>query len=402
MSATRLDQARSPLRLAIVIPRYGTTIVGGAELHARLLAQHLSAAGHAVDVLTTCAVSHYTWHNELPAGPVQDGAIVVRRFPVDERDPGVHAELEGAIVRGLPLSREEERLWLRNGVASSAMEEELEREGDRYDYVLAMPYLFGTTYFAYAANPERTLLIPCLHDEPYARLRVVADMLRGARGVLFNAQPEAELGTRLSGSVPRQAIVGLGFEPEEPADTAAFRRRHNLDGPFVLAVGRREGGKNTPLLFEYFLRYKERHPGALRLVSAGSGDVPVPKRPDMVDLRPDWSERDAMYRASTVFCQPSVNESLSIVMMQAWLAQRPVLVHTGGVVTRDHCVRSNGGLWFSNYAEFESTLDRLLADPELRAGLGSNGSAYVRTTYSWEAVLARFEAAAYEWLTEAA
>lgn len=402
MSARRLGQARPPLRLAIVIPRYGATIVGGAEFHARQLARHLAAAGHAVEVLTTCAVSHYTWRNELPAGPEQDGAILVRRFAVDQRDPGVHAELEGAIVGGLPLSREEERLWLRNGVASSAMEEELERAGDRYDYVLAMPYLFGTTYFAYAANPGRTLLIPCLHDEPYARLRVVADMLRGTHGVLFNAHPEAELGTRLGGTLPRQAVVGVGFEAEEAADTAAFRRRHDLDGPFVLAVGRREGGKNTPLLFEYFLRYKERHPGALRLVSAGSGDVPVPKRPDVIDLRPDWSERDAMYRASTVFCQPSVNESLSIVMMQAWLAERPVLVHAAGAVTRDHCVRSNGGLWFSSYAEFEGTLDRLLADPDLRAGLGSNGSAYVRSTYSWEAVLGRFEAAAYQWLTEAA
>jgi glycosyltransferase involved in cell wall biosynthesis len=392
----------SPLRLGLVVPRYGPALVGGAELHARQLAQRLAGAGHAVDVLTTCALDHYTWRNELPAGTERDGGVVVRRFPVDERDLGLHQALERAIVGGFGLSREEERLWLRHGVASAAMEDELDAAGDRYDYVLAMPYLFGTTYFAVATRPERTLLIPCLHDEPYAHLGFVAEMLTAARGVLFNTHPEAALGLRLSGGLNRHAIVGLGFEGNGSADPSAFRRRHKLHGPFLLAVGRREGGKNTPLLFDYFLRYKQRRPGELRLVSAGTGDVPVPRRSDVVDLRPDWAERDAMYRASTVVCQPSVNESLSIVMMQAWLAERPLLVHADGSVTRDHCERSHGGLWFGNYAEFEATLDRLTGDAGLREALGANGSAYVRREYSWEAVLRRFERAAYDWRADAA
>lgn len=391
------------LRLAMVVPRFGADILGGAEMHARQLAERLAGAGHAVDVLTTCAVDHYTWANALPAGAERVGALTVRRYPADRRDPGIHGELERAIVEGYRLSREEERLWMRHGVSSSAMEDDLADAGDRYDAVLAMPYLFGTTYFAYEARPERFLAIPCLHDEPYARLGIVADMLTGARGVLFNAYPEAALAGRLAGREPdRWTVVGLGFEAEGAGDAEAWRRRHGIEGPFILSVGRREGGKNLPLLVDHFVRYKHRRPGDLRLVQAGSGDFKLPRRPDVIDLAFDRREREAMYRACTVLCQPSVNESLSIVMMQAWLAERPVLVHAAGAVTRDHCERSNGGLWFATYAEFEAVVDRLVADAGLRAALGRNGRRYVGERYSWEAVLSRFDDAARTWLGSAA
>ena len=387
----------------MVVPRYGRTILGGAEMHGRQLAEKLAGAGHSVDVLTTCAADHYTWANTLPAGVERDGDLTIRRYPVDARDKGIHGELERAITLGYPLSRDEERLWMRHGVASTAMEDDLGAHGDRYDAILAMPYLFGTTYFAWEARPERSLVIPCLHDESYARLAIVADMLRGARGVLFNAHPEAALAQELAGGIDRWTLVGLGFEPDPPGDPAAFRARHGLgQAPFILSVGRREGGKNIPLLLEYFVQYKRLRGGDLRLLQAGSGDVLLPKRPDVVDLKPDWTQRDAMYRACTIFCQPSVNESLSIVMMQAWLAERPVLSHGRGAVTRDHCERANGGLWFSNYAEFEAVVDRLLADADLARTLGRNGRAYVRKTYSWEAVLARFDDAVAAWLEPAA
>ena len=75
------------MKLAIVVQRYGADINGGAELHARYLAEHL--APHAsVRVLTTCARDYVTWKNELPAGVEQVNGITVRRFPVaHERNP---------------------------------------------------------------------------------------------------------------------------------------------------------------------------------------------------------------------------------------------------------------------------------------------------------------------------
>jgi glycosyltransferase involved in cell wall biosynthesis len=374
-------------------------VFGGAELLARWFAHHLAEAGHEVDVLTTCALDHTSWRNALPPGVERDGAVTVRRFLVDDREVKVHGELERAVNAGLKLSREEELLWMRNGVASAAMEDELASKGQRYDLVFALPYLFGTTYFAVEACAGRAVLIPCLHDEPYAYLGLMREMFANAGAVMFNSQPESDLGRRLAPGIARSAVVGVGFDPPAGADAAGFLRRHRLGQPLLLYAGRREAGKNVPELIEYFVRYKERRGGDLQLALAGSGDVPLPRRPDVVDLTIDWqTEREALYRAATVVCQPSRNESFSIVLMQAWLAERPVVVHSNGAVTRFHCERSNGGLWYTTYAEFEEVMDRLLADESLRAALGRSGRRFVESEYSWPAVIGRFEQAAYSWV----
>jgi len=293
---------------------------------------------------------------------------------------------------------EEELLWLRHGVSSSAMEEYLASSPTRYDVVLAMPYLFGTTYFASVAAASPFVVIPCLHDEAYARLAFVRSMLENATGVLFNAHPESDLGLRLAPEIARWEVVGMGFDPDPPQPPSVFRSKHGVEGPILLYVGRREGGKNTPLLIDHFMRYKHRRAGSdLQLVLVGSGE-PVPKHPAIHAIEIDWSYRDSMYRAATIFCQPSTNESLSIVVMQAWLAQRAVVVHADCAVTVDHCRRSNGGVWFRSYAEFEAIVDRLVGDEPLRRTLGESGRRWVGETYSWESVLDRFDRAVGSWV----
>ena len=74
---------RSPgvVKVAVVVQRYGAEINGGAELHARYVAEHL--ARHVeVEVLTTCARDYISWANEYPAGASREGAVHVHRFPV--------------------------------------------------------------------------------------------------------------------------------------------------------------------------------------------------------------------------------------------------------------------------------------------------------------------------------
>ena len=69
------------MKVAVVVQRYGADISGGAELHARYIAERL--ARHAdVEVLTTCARDYLTWRNELPRGEEQIHDVRVRRFPV--------------------------------------------------------------------------------------------------------------------------------------------------------------------------------------------------------------------------------------------------------------------------------------------------------------------------------
>lgn len=382
-------------RLGVVVPRFGDQIWGGAELHGRWLADRLSQAGHEVDVFTTCAVDHRTWRNELPAGTEKYKGLRVRRFPISDRDLGIHGELDRAISSGFRLSPEEELLWLRHGPTSVAMEEELSARGEDYDAILALPYLFGTTYFAFAACPSKAVIIPCLHDEPFAYFGFVREMLAGACGLLFNTNAEAMIAQRIVGRLAPWGIVGVGLDT--PHDRRR-RRRSKLPQPSILYVGRRESGKNTPLLIDYFVRYKKRRTSQLFLAFAGSGD-PVPNRPDVVETKLDWKSPLDVFASATIACQPSVNESLSIVLLEGWQAERPALVHGSCDVTREHCERSNAGLWFSSYAEFEEVVDRLLGSEELRRVLAHNGRAYVEREYSWTAVLDRFHASMQDVLT---
>lgn len=106
-------------KLAVVLPRYGASLGGGAEALARSLVLDIvgkTVAGpefaDCVEVWTTCARDHRTWANELPAGATTEDGVVVRRFPVDERDVSVFIAAEQKMASGLKLSVEEQLDWL--------------------------------------------------------------------------------------------------------------------------------------------------------------------------------------------------------------------------------------------------------------------------------------------------
>ena len=380
------------LRLAFVVPRYGADVVGGAETLVRGLAEHLAASGSVVEVLTTCARDHLSWKNVLPAGASREGGVTVRRFPVRLRDARRHAWLQQRILRGSRLRPSEEARWAEESVGSTALFDHLTRHGSEYDLVCFAPYLFGTTLCGVPLVPGRAVLIPCLHDEPFAHLGVVRDTFQACRGFIFNSPPEAALAEKLYGIGDRPAgIVGLGFDRPLPANPAAFRRRHGLEGPLLFYLGRKEVGKNVPLLIEYVLRYRASRGPGLTLVLAGEGPVtPPPGTPGVRDLGYlDAAQKAAAYAAATVVCQPSVNESFSIVLMESWLAGTPVLVHGRCPVTTHHVFRAGGGLAFEDFYEFAEALDLLLEDADRRRRLGSQGRTYVEATYSWPAVTAR-------------
>ena len=83
---------------------------------------------------------------------------------------------------------------------------------------------------------------------------------------------------------------------------------------------------------------------------------------------------------------PSFYESLSMVTLEAWALGRPVLANARCEVLKGQCLRSNGGLYYENYAEFREALRLLLDSPRLRAGLGENGRAYFCANYTWDII----------------
>lgn len=380
--------------IAFVSPRFaeGAT-VGGAETLLRELARQAQAAGRRVTFLATCAVNHFTWANERPAGCAQREGLEVRSFPVDEdRDAGTFLRIQSTISSGAPVSASDQRLWMKHSVNSRALIEHLEQEGDRYDRIVLGPYLFGLVFHAAQVHPHKSLLVPCLHDEPFAYQAVMREMFDAVAGCLFNTEPEQNLARRLF-QLPEDygRVVGMGLDPFDPPGQAPAGLQ-GLGAPYVLYCGRREPLKGTPLILDYMETFRERTGTDLKVVFTGSGPVePSPAlAPHVVDLGfVSEDDKQAAMAGATAFIHPSVNESLGIVLLESWLARTPALVHAAGEVLTWQCRSSGGGLWFRNYPEFEEELLLLCRQPELRKAMGEAGRAYVELQYAWPAVRQR-------------
>jgi len=388
-----------------VIPWYGTHIPGGAEAECRGAATHIRQAGVEVEVLTTTIRDFMSdWsENAYEPGTYDEEGVPVHRFAVQPTYFDIFGYINDRLLRDEKIRPEEEEYFFKEMLRSDDLLAFI--ENDRENVFIFIPYLFSTTVYGAAIHPERSFLLPCLHDEPYATLTPIRKTFEACRGVFFNVQEEMNLANRLYRLDGKpQHVVGIGLDTTLEGDAQRFRSTYGIDGPFILYAGRQDKGKNTPLLIRYFHRFLQTYKGDLKLVLIGSGGVNVPdsiqNRVHALGFIPVQDKIDA-YKAATVFCQPSVNESFSLVIMEAWLQETPVLVHGDCPVTRGHCLRSNGGLYFSNYPFFEETLTRLLKDDSLRARMGRAGRAYVLENYQWDVIVERYLQAIHDIFGEA-
>lgn len=372
----------------MVVPRFGPEVVGGAETLVRGLALH---ADQRIEVATTCASDHRRWTNALPEGESLDGDVVVRRFAVAPRDESRHARLHGRMMSGRRLSYLEQQELMATSVWSSGLQRFLSEEGTGYDLIVCSPYLFGVTYWGAQAWPERTALIPCLHDEPNAHLEAVGALMASVRGCIFNSPAEERLARRLY-RVRQSGVVGAGLDPWPGPPARSFAADRRL-GPFLVYAGRMEEGKRVQVAAEYVSRYRRERGSEVVLAMIGAGDWrPRPLHADAVRVigYVGEEEKRAAYAEAIALVNPSELESLSIVLLEAWREGTPALVAAGSEVMREHCRRSGAGLTFSSYEEFAAGLDRLLRDPEGARLMGEAGRDYVGSEYSWPAVRARF------------
>jgi len=384
----------SPDRIAFVCPRLaGEGAVGGAETLLKNLAIHAAARGVEVDFLTTCAQSHFTWENTLPPGMKQMDGLNIHFFPVDERDTGTFLRIQQLIDRGRDVPESDELLWLKNGVNSTALLQHLDQHANDYRAILLGPYLFGLTYFAALAHPERSLLVPCLHDEPFAKLGCMKRLFSETAGCLFNTQAERDLaGELFDFPDTKSRLVGMGLDAFE-ADSTAFARNHNLTAPYVLYSGRREPLKGTPLICDYMQAFRERTGRDIKIVFTGSGtiDAPAALWPHILDAGfVSETEKHQAMAGALAFLHPSVNESFGIVLLEAFLAGTPGLVHAQSRVLVSQCRAAQAGLWFRHYPDFEAQLLYLLNNPEARNALGARGRDFVAKEYAWPAIEQKF------------
>ena len=381
-------------KTGFVAPWYGETIGGGAEAELRGLAHHLKDAGVELEVLTTCAECFASdWNvNYHPPGLTEEAGIPVRRFPVRKRDTAAFDAVNLKLMRGGPVTAEEEETYCREMINSPELVAWLREHEGEYGLFVFIPYMFGTTYYGALACPEKSVLIPCLHEESYAHMKCFREAYASVRGMVFNAEPERRLAEKLFGVCGESFVTfGIGMDTDWTPDAERFRRKFGIRDPFVLYAGRKDAGKRTDLLIAYFHEYKRRNPGNLRLVLIGGGRVDLPAGGDVLDLGfVEAQDKYDAYGAAELFCNPSETESFSLVVMESWLAETPVLVNGKCAVTRDFACRAGGGLYFENFPEFEQCVKYLAARRDVAQKMGRNGRRFVLNHFDWNVIVEKY------------
>jgi glycosyltransferase involved in cell wall biosynthesis len=376
------------VKIAVVVQRYGADINGGAELHARYVAEHL--ARHAqVEVLTTCATDYVTWKNTLPAGEETVNGIRVRRFRVSrERNPREFGRWSAHVFERTH-SVADELAWLHSeGPTSPSLVRYLSRRASDWDFVLFFSYRYYHSWHGARAVPSKAILIPTAERDPSVALSIFGPVFRGVRGIMYNSFEErALIQAATSNAAVPGVVVGIGSEiPAQPVQRR-FRQKHNIRGPFAIYVGRIDENKGCAELFSHFQAYAQTFSDGLSLVLVGNALIPVPAHPRIRHLGflPDEDKFDAI-AAADVLVMPSYYESLSMVALEAWALGKPVLANGKCDVLRGQCIRSSGGLYYESYAEFAEALYALEASGPLNTVLGGNGREYFRQHYSWPVI----------------
>ena len=384
-----------PGRVAFVPLRYGPEIVGGSEALTREIAIGLAQRGWRVEVLTTRAIDHETMADALPEGESLEDGVTVRRFSTEHHRSRPGLKAQHTITSGVIPPVDDQWSWVSWRFTVPDLFHHLLRHGDSFDAVVFSPYIFWNTTACFGAAEGNAVVMPCLHDETYARLDVMRPVLADPVSVWFLSEPEHELAHRLGPVAERHTVTGAGVHVPESYDPDGFRARHSILRPFILYAGRRERDKGWGWLLDTFEAAVRNGLEDVDLVTFGAGRVEPPESiaGRVIDLGfVDERDKNDAFAAALAYVQPSRMESFSRTVMEAWLAGTPVLAIDGGAVVDWHIERSGGGVLFSDGAGLARHVAGLMADPALGAALGAAGREYVRREYDWPIVLDRIEA----------
>ena len=421
------------MKIAFVIQRYGTEVLGGSEHLCRLVAERF-AVQHDVEVLTTCAQDYVTWKNEYPEGADRVRGVTVRRF-ANARTRDIDAfNTYSEWIYNNRHTRDDEIEWLKQqGPWCPSLIEYLRRHHQQFDVLIFFTYLYAPTVLGLEVAPARSVLVPTAHDEPAIRLEIFKDVFTRPAALCYLTEserqfvhqqfPDRPLLEEITGvgidlaqqqPYPRMPLpdddAALGVEDPAPPGPAAddespsreypthlltrgsvFRRRHRLYGPLALYGGRIDPGKGCEELIEYFSSYV-KDGGEATLALMGAKLMSLPEEP-FIRFAGRLSDRERLQalEAADVVVVPSPFESLSLLALEALSVGTPILANARSAVLVEHCVRSNGGLYYADRDEFVACLMLLMRDPPLRQALGRNGREYIKKNYRWDVVLAKFE-----------
>ena len=392
----------SPLRFTFISARYGVDVLGGAEKHARHVAERLAARGHDVRVLTTTARAYATWASELPEGTTVENGVEVHRYASSPRRTPWDEALK-LLSTLVPSSTAIARAWaIAQGPVVRTMIDRLPAEARERDLIVFFQLLSYPTFEGLPLVADRAALVPLVHEERPIYTALAGRTLTLPNTMLYNTEVEAARIARVArGPLRAMLRAGVGLEtPTPPSPTFTPPTPH----PYVVVMGRQ--GKTRPLTAAWrALTTNGRLPpldlgGAsvpwtdVRLVTVGE---PSPMYDGLTNVvhagYVSDSDRWDILRGAVALINPSLYESLSLVLLEAWTVGRPVVVHERCDVTTHHVRESGGGIAvdFAQPDEAAHAIATGIRRSAERQAMGRRGAAFAERTFSWERVLDIYE-----------
>jgi len=375
-------------KIALINQRYGLEVNGGSEYYTRLIAERL-AKKHQVEVLTSCALGTTGWPNHYELGLQDVNGIAVRRFPTTRS----HS-------LGYPTHSEK---WVDDvGPFVPDLISYIREYKDEYDVFIPITYLYYPTVRAAPLVAEKSIVIPTAHNESfiyypvYRRVFGADPAFPKPAFLLFLTEEERDFihGLFHNDGIPCD-VAGVGVDLPGRVDSDAFRQKFHITTDYCLYTGRIEAhGKGCNALLQYFTQYKKRNSNDLKLVLMGKSSMKIPKHKDIIHVG-FVSEEDKFngLAGAKALCLHSMFESLSISALEALALGVPILVNEHCAVLKGHCEKSDAGLYYKGYFEFEGALNYLLTHDREYGIMSENAKRYIQQYYRWDIIMEKFEKA---------
>ncbi len=408
------------MNILFLSPAYYPPFPGGGERYVQALGMELVRQGYGVTVVTSCARQEQDlWQgcSEPEAhDQVVDEPSVVRR-PLAPFPGGRSALLAWrklmVLLSTLPVDQTKllERMG-RQFPAMPGLSAALEQLGP-FDLVHAFnlswetPALFGRAFCLRHRVP--LVLTPFMHFGARPNDRVARNttmkhqlhLLQQAQmlTVLTKSERDGLLQLGLMGDKIVPVGAGLDTLPSTIPNPDLICRRHGIDRPFVLFVGRNSYDKGAHHAVEAVLRL-HRKGKDVQLVLAGQMtpefrrywhrlNTDAQRRIRRLGVIGE-ADKHSLLQACEALLLPSRTDSFGIVILEAWAHSRPVIAAEAGGIPGVIDDGQDGLLVpFGDIEGLSRAIRALLDAPDLSHRMGERGRTKVTQTYTWEKVACR-------------
>jgi glycosyltransferase involved in cell wall biosynthesis len=293
----------------------------------------------------------------------------------------------------LSRDRQSVRMTDIRGPHSPALEMFLEKYVRNYDIVVTHNSVLRPAVAAISAAKAAdvpSVLIPHAHlDDDFYHFPDVRQCALEADLIL--AAPKAACVFYERIGVRRAEYLPAGVDTSEvgsDADESLFRTIYTRSTPFFLVLGRKSGAKGyLHVIREVELLAKKR---SVHLVLIGPDDDGVPvtsMHASYLGYQPTGVVRGAL-KACIGLINMSSSESFGMVLLESWLAGRPVIANAACPAFRDLAVHEKNALLVS-VETLGAALERLASDNFLCDRLGTAGRT-IADQYAWDKICSDF------------